>query len=121
MAQPDKTGQPGIGDPPFVTIDRIWTKYRSLRSKLEELDDWAPDSSDSVYRSELQTTLKQKFVDPIDSELLKLVTLAAGLRARNQAEIRYKAMMMRDHIQGADLNALSALADSLAKDLTDTW
>lgn len=121
MAQRNNAGQPGIGDPPSAAIDRIWTKYKSLRGKLEELDDWAPDSTDSVYRSELQATLRQKFVGPIESELAKLVILAAGVRARNQAEIRYKAMMMRDYVKDADSDALSALADSLARDLTDTW
>ena len=121
LAQSDKAGQPGVGDTPSAAIDRIWTKYSSLRVKLEELDDWAPDSKDSVYRSELQATLRQKFVEPIEAEIAKLVVLAAGVRARNQAEIRYKAMMMRDYIKDADSDALSVLADSLARDLTDTW
>jgi len=106
---------------PTTSIERIWTKFDHLLQVREETLDWGAGESQSGFQSDLQECAQVKVLDPIEDELTSLALLASNRKGLTNAEVRYKAMMLRNYVERAPKDTLTLLASSLIKDVTETW
>ena len=104
-----------------TSIERIWTKFDHLLQVREETMEWGSGDGANAYQSTVQDCAQVKVLDPIEDELTALALLASTQKGLTNAEVRYKAMMLRKFVERAPQSTLALLASSLIKDVTETW
>ena len=63
-----------------------------------------------------EADLSKTAIDPICDELHELAWTAVGIPAKSAPDRRYKAEILREHVEDQDNDLVSALSDSLAAD-----
>ena len=76
------------------------------RRPLDLNSDWVVD----------ETKFNETVLDPICDELYSLAWMASQIPARNSAERRYKAEILKEFIEEREDDVLTALANSLSSD-----
>ena len=108
------TAQGQYGVPNFQAI---WEKYQALRALRERVSRELMSSPSTDQRMPDFADVEKRMIKPIDLELSRLASIAAGHTSTDRRELSHKAQMLRDILNSEDKDIALRLSASLADDV----